>query len=221
MISEEKIAEIKQVAKISDFISPYVSLKRRGRSITGLCPFHAEKTPSFSVNDERGFFHCFGCGEGGNVFKFLMKIESLSFPEAVRKVASQCGIEVPDEHGGPSYSRREQMYQANAQAARYFRRCLLETELGGPFLDYLSGRGVSAEVAESFQIGMAPHSGDGLVRWLAKQGVDAALARSLGLIGTSSGRDFDRFRSRLMFPIRDPQGRVVGFGGRVIRDPVD
>ena len=126
MIPEEKIAEIRAASRISEFISPHLSLKRRGRSLMGLCPFHNEKTPSFSVNDENGFYHCFGCNESGNVFKFLMQVENLSFPESVRKVAERYGIEVP-ESNDPGVRQRASLYDVNASAARYFRRCLLET----------------------------------------------------------------------------------------------
>jgi DNA primase len=122
VISDDKIAEVRQAARISEFISPHVALKRRGRSLLGLCPFHNEKSPSFSVDDDRGFYHCFGCSAGGNVFTFLMEHERLTFPEAVRKVASHYGIEVPDndsEQRDPSY------YEINASAARYFRRFLV------------------------------------------------------------------------------------------------
>ena len=218
MIAEEKIAEIRQAARISEFISPHVALKRRGRNLTGLCPFHEEKTPSFSVDDERGFYHCFGCGTGGNVFKFLMAIEGLSFPEAVRKVAERYGIDVPEQGGAKAAPSRDRYYHTNASAARYFRRCLLETPAGRPVLDYLSRRGVGDEVAETYLLGASPTSGDGLVRWLRKEGIDASTARELGLLVERGGALQDRFRGRLMFPIRDAQGRVVGFAGRSIGD---
>jgi DNA primase len=179
----------------------------------GLCPFHNEKTPSFSVSDENGFYHCFGCGESGNVFKFLMAVENLTFPEAVHKVAERYGISVP-ERDDPRTRQRASLYDVNASAARYFRRCLLETPAGRPVLDYLRGRGVDDAAGEAFLLGAAPSSGDGLVRWLAREGVDARAALGLGLIGARGERHYDRFRGRLMFPIRDGQGRVLGFGGR-------
>lgn len=217
MIPEEKIAEIRAASQISEFISPHISLKRRGRSLLGLCPFHNEKSPSFSVNDENGFYHCFGCNESGNVFKFLMAIENLTFPEAVRKVADRYGIVVP-ENEDPRSRQRASLYDINASAARYYRLCLLETPAGRPVLDYLSGRGIGEEVAELFSIGAASTSGDGLRRWFAREGIDKAAAISLGLLGSRGSRVYDRFRGRLMFPIRDGQGRVIGFGGRAIAD---
>ncbi len=218
MIAEEKIAEIRQAARISEFISPHVALKRRGRNLVGLCPFHDEKTPSFSVNDERGFYHCFGCGTGGNVFKFLMAIEGLSFPEAVRKVAERYGIDVPEEGGGPQAPSRDRYFQANASAARYFRRCLLETPAGRPVLDYLSQRGIGEDASETFLLGASPTSGDGLLRWFKKESIDLSVGRQLGLLLERGGRLQDRFRGRLMFPIRDVQGRVVGFAGRAVAE---
>jgi len=186
----------------------------------GLCPFHNEKTPSFSVNDENGFYHCFGCGAGGNVFKFLMETEGLAFPEAVRKVGDRYGISVPEQGGGPGISSDERaaLFEANAQAARYFHRFLLESEHGKPALEYLRGRGVSDTAIETFQLGAAPTSGTGLVRWLARENVDLRVGERLGLLFDRGGRAVDRFRNRVMFPIRDAQGRVIGFGGRMLGD---
>jgi len=213
VISDDKIAEIRQAARISEFISPHVALKRRGRSLLGLCPFHNEKSPSFSVDDDRGFYHCFGCSAGGNVFTFLMEHERLTFPEAVRKVASHYGIDVPDSD--PGAERRDPgFYEINASAARYYRRFLVETEHGKRFRDYLAERGIGEEVAEKFSVGAASPSGTGLARWLAKEGVDLRKAAALGLVVDRGGTAYDRFRDRLMFPIRDSQGRVIGFGGR-------
>ena len=150
MISDDKIAEIRQAARISEFVTPHVALKRRGRSLLGLCPFHNEKTPSFSVDDERGFYHCFGCSAGGNVFKFLMEIERLTFPEAVRKVAERYGIAVP-EIAGQLERRDPSSYEINASAANYYRRFLVETEHGQRFRDYLAGRGVGARGRRAVQ----------------------------------------------------------------------
>ncbi len=215
MIPEEKIAEIKQLARISEFISPHVPLKSRGRSLLGLCPFHTEKTPSFSVNDENGFYHCFGCSAGGNVFKFLMEVEQLSFPEAVRKVADRYGIEVPDSPD-QQQSARPGYFEVTASAARYFRRFLFESDRAQAFLGYLQERGISEQAAETFALGAAPPSGQGLVTWLSREGNQLALARQLGLVSERGAKPYDRFRNRLMFPIRDGQGRVTGFGGRAL-----
>ncbi len=217
MIADDKINEVRQAARISEFISPHVALKRRGRNLMGVCPFHDEKTPSFSVNDEHGFFHCFGCGVGGNVFKFLMMAEGLSFPEAVRKVADRYGITVPDSAGdGSSAASREKYDSANKSAAEYFRRCLLETPAGKPVLEYLERRGVHAETAEAYMLGAAPASGSGLLRWFERRQVPDALGRELGLLVSRGGGLQDRYRNRLVFPIRDLQGRVIGFAARAI-----
>jgi DNA primase len=217
VISDDKISEIRQAARISEFIAPHVALKRRGRSLLGLCPFHNEKSPSFSVDDDRGFYHCFGCSASGNVFTFLMEHERLTFPEAVRKVASHYGIDVP-ETGAGAQPRDPSFYEINASAARYYRRFLVETDHGQRFRDYLASRGVSEEAAEKFSVGAASPSGTGLARWLAKEGVDLRKAAALGLVVDRGGTAYDRFRDRLMFPIRDSQGRVIGFGGRHMGD---
>ncbi len=217
MIGDDKIAEIKQAARIAEFIRPYVDLRRSGRNLMGLCPFHAEKSPSFSVNDEAGFFHCFGCGVGGDVFKFLMMIENLEFPEALEKVAATCGIEVPRTRtAGGSRSELDAMLAASAAASRYWRLCLTRTPVGEPVLAYLAERGLGADAIEGFSLGAAPASGDGLVRWLAKENIDARAAEKAGLIGRNARGFYDKFRARLMFPIRDGQGRTLGFGGRIL-----
>lgn len=216
MIPEDKINEVREAARISDFISPYVTLRRGGRSLMGLCPFHSEKSGSFSVNDENGFFHCFGCGVGGNVFKFLMMIENLTFPEAVRKVASTCGIDLPETGSSREDSERDKMFAIAVSATRYFRRCLAETPPGREIATYLEDRGITDEARESFQLGAAPPSGDGLVRWFQRESVDLGAAERLGLLGRRGDRYYDKFRGRLMFPIRDAQGRIAGFGGRAV-----
>ena len=214
MIAEDKINEIREAARISEFISSHVELRRAGRSLKGLCPFHEEKTPSFSVNDDGGFYHCFGCGEGGNVFKFIMALEGLSFPEAVRKVADRCGIELPEERGSAGGPVRKDLFALLDSVAGYYRRVLLETPAGESWLEYLAARGINEKSSDSFMLGAAPDSGDGLLRWLKQQGADLEQAQLLGLVTRRQGRTVDSFRSRLMFPLRDNQGRVVGFAGR-------
>ena len=215
MISEAKIAEVRGAARISDFISPYITLKRSGRGLMGLCPFHGEKSPSFSVNDESGFYHCFGCGAGGNVFKFVMQMENLSFPEAVRKVASHYGIDVPDEGVSPGQaSEREASFAMLAAAARFYRAALSRTPFGEEVGAYLEGRGIGDEARERFYLGAAPASGDALAAWLRREKHDLKLAERIGLVGLRGSSPWDRFRGRLVFPIRDPQGRVLGFGAR-------
>lgn len=215
MIAEQKIAEVRQSARISEFISPYVSLKRSGRGFLGLCPFHGEKSPSFSVDDERGFYHCFGCGAGGNVFKFVMQMENVSFPEAVRKVAAHYGIDVPDEGAAPgASSERDAAFAMLASAANFYRAALARPGFGETVSAYLDERGVNDVARERFFLGASPAAGDALAQHLRRERHDLRLGERIGLVGLRGGSAYDRFRGRLMFPIRDPQGRTLGFGAR-------
>ena len=216
---EDKIEEVRQRADIVEVIGAHVRLKRTGRNFVGLCPFHQEKTPSFSVNAERGFFHCFGCNAGGSVFNFIMKIEGLTFPEAVRSLAQRYGIELPEEQsgGGLSKSERDSMYLANQTAAEFFSHVLWKTPEGQQPREYLESRGISRETALAFSIGFAPARALALTRALERRGLREAGVK-LGLVKRDAEGSRDMFRARLMFPIRDVQGRVVAFGGRVLDD---
>ena len=216
---EEKIEEVRQRADIVEVIGAHVRLKRTGRNFVGLCPFHQEKTPSFSVNPERGFFHCFGCNAGGSVFNFIMKMEGLTFPEAVRSLAQRYGIELPEEQsgGGPSRSERESMFLANQTAAEFFSHLLWKTPDGEQPRQYLESRGISRETAQGFRIGFAPARILALTKALERRGLREAGVK-LGLVKNDAEGSRDMFRARLMFPIRDVQGRVVAFGGRVLDD---
>jgi DNA primase len=215
-IPQEILSEIRARVSIADVISEYVALRKAGRSHTGLCPFHHENTPSFSVNDEGGFFHCFGCGVGGNVFTFLTRIEGISFPEAVRRLANKAGVTLPHSAADPQARERAQLYRLNEVAATYFRHCLWGN-VGKSARDYLAERGIQSAVAERFRLGFAPSWGGGLVRFLSEHQADLPKAASLGLVGRrEDGRYYDRFRHRLMFPITDVVGRIVGFGGRLL-----
>jgi len=218
-IGDDKIEEVRSRADIVEIIGAQVRLRRTGRNFTGLCPFHQEKTPSFSVNSERGFFHCFGCGAGGTVFNFIMKMEGLTFPEAVRQVANRYGVEVPETEypGGPSVSERDSLYRANQVAADFFERALWKSAEGASARAYLEARGIVAATAHAFKIGFAPAQPVWLARALEKRGLaDAGL--KLGLLKRDPSGTYDMFRARVMFPIRDVQGRVVAFGGRVLDD---
>ncbi|MBI3330222.1 MAG: DNA primase, partial [Nitrospinae bacterium] len=218
-IPEETLAEIRARVSIVEVISAYVALRKAGRSHLGLCPFHSESTPSFSVNEEGGFFHCFGCGAGGNAFTFLTRIEGISFPEAVRRLAAKASVTVPQVAKDPQAQERARLHRLNDLAATYFQRCLWGNN-GGLARDYLAERGLSREIAERFRLGFAPSSNEGLVRFLAAQHADLDKAAALGLIGKrEGGRSYDRFRHRLMFPITDVVGRIVGFGGRLLPMP--
>jgi len=214
-IRDEAIRDIRERSSLVEVVSDTVALRRRGRSFIGLCPFHAEKTPSFTVSEERGFFHCFGCGEHGDVFAFVMRAESLPFPEAVRRVAQRFGLPVPEEPGG-ARARTEPLVAANAAAAAFFRR-MLEAPEGAEPRRYLAERGLRAETIARFGLGYAPAAGDALVRHLRTQGVRPEDALTAGLVLRRAGGGlYDRFRDRVMFPIGDASGRIVAFGGRVL-----
>ncbi len=216
---DDKIEEIRQRADIVEVIGAHVRLKRAGRNFVGLCPFHQEKTPSFSVNAERGFFHCFGCNTGGSVFNFVMKMDGLTFPEAVRSLAQRYGIDLPEEEysSGPSRSERDSMYAANQTATEFFEHVLWKTPDGQQPREYLDSRGITKETAQAFRIGFAPARIASLTKALEKRGLREAGAK-LGLVKTDADGARDMFRGRVMFPIRDVQGRVVAFGGRVLDD---
>ena len=213
---DDKIEEVRTRADIVEVIGAHVRLRRAGRNFVGLCPFHNEKTPSFSVNAERGFFHCFGCGAGGSVFNFIMRMEGLTFPEAVRSIARKYGVTLPErEESGPVASEREAMRQANEVAAEFFAHVLWNTADGGHARDYLKSRGISVETARAFALGFAPARPASLAKALERRGLREAGVKT-GLVKKDASGVFDMFRARLMFPIRDAQGRVAAFGGRVL-----
>jgi len=215
-IPEAILAEIRTRISIVEVISAHVALRKAGRNYTGLCPFHGEKTPSFSVNEEGGFFHCFGCGVGGNAFTFLTRIDGISFPEAVRRLAAKASVSLPQAEKDPQAQERARLYRLNEVAATYFQRCLWGN-VGGIARHYLAERGLSQDIGERFRLGFAPSGVEGLVRFLSLQKVSLEEAASLGLIGKrEGGRYYDKFRHRLMFPITDVVGRIVGFGGRLL-----
>jgi DNA primase len=215
LIREDAIREIRERASITDIVSDVVALKRRGRSATGLCPFHTEKTPSFTVSEERGFFHCFGCGEHGDVFSFVMRTQSLAFPDAVRMVAERFGLPVPTEVSG-TRQRSEPLVAVNQAAAAFF-RSQLTGPAGARARQYLAERGIAAESIERFGIGFAPGGGEALVRHLHSTAASVDDAVTAGLVARrTDGRPYDRLRDRLVFPIMDLAGRIISFGGRIL-----
>jgi DNA primase len=215
LIREDAIREIRERASITEIVSDVVALKRRGRSATGLCPFHTEKTPSFTVSEERGFYHCFGCGEHGDAFSFVMKTQSLGFPDAVRVVAERFGLPVPTEASGPR-QRSEPLVAVNVAAAAFF-RAQLRGPQGARGRAYLDERAIGSGAIERYDLGFAPGGGEVLVRHLRTEGHSLDDAVTAGLLGRrDDGRLYDRFRERLMFPIHDLAGRVIAFGGRVL-----
>lgn len=219
--SEEKVSEVRDRSSIVEVISGYVSLKKAGRNFRGLCPFHSEKTPSFMVNEEKQIFHCFGCGAGGDVFSFLMKVNQISFPEAVEEVARRYGVSLPLETASPiqtkEAARREAFFQINELASNYFQENLTRRREGEPARQYLAQRGIRGQTIDEFHLGYAVGRWDGLLQYLRKHGASLSMASELGLL-IPKGKEswFDAFRGRVMFPIRNLQGRIVGFGGRAI-----
>lgn len=223
MISDEKIREIRERAVILDIVSDYVALKKSGVNYLGLCPFHSEKTPSFNVNPAKGIYHCFGCGVGGDAISFIMRMEGLSFPEAVKFLARRVGVTIPERPLSAAEKRhkdeRELFYEAHDIAAKLYERALHEGSAGDACRRYLKKRDVDADMARSYGIGCAPDSWDFLTRFLERKGISLAEAEKAGLVRRKErGGYYDGFRNRLLFPIRDLHGRVIGFGGRVLDD---
>ncbi|MDE2481141.1 MAG: DNA primase [bacterium] len=212
------IREIHARIDIGTFIGQYVSLKKRGTDLVGLCPFHGEKTPSFHVHPDRGFFKCFGCGVGGDVIAFVQKLENLPFPEAVRVLASKAGVELEaeDPRAARARSEREAIYEANQIAAAYFARMLRSHE-GEAARAYCERRGFTAPTIEKFTLGYAPEGWSGLTDELRSSGVDLALAAKAGLVKPSQrGGYYDFYRNRLMVPTYATTGEVIAFGGRAL-----
>jgi DNA primase len=214
-IPDDTLQAIRERVSIVEVVSGYVGLKKAGRNHIGLCPFHAEKTPSFTVNDERGLFHCFGCGAGGTVFTFLMRADRIDFREAVEVLARRAGVRLPERaEPGQSSEQRQELIQLNEAAQRCFRQAL-RSVAGAPAREYLQRRGVSAEVIEHYGLGFNPPAGAGLARGLPPKRQQQAV--DLGLLGRrADGGLYERFRGRITFPIRDGSGRILGFGGRTL-----
>ena len=204
---------------IEDVVGQYVTLKRSGSNLFGLCPFHGEKTASFSVAPDKGIYYCFGCHKGGSVINFQMEIEGLSYPDAVRSLAKRAGMEVPeDEQYQSRYKQQERLWALHKEAARFF-HSQLYAPVGKEALEYALGRGMNKYILTTFGVGYAPDSWDSLVNALRKKGYTEQELRDSGLVTISrkNGNLFDRFRDRLMFPIIDVRGNVIAFGGRVIK----
>ncbi|MGN6720858.1 MAG: DNA primase, partial [Candidatus Binatia bacterium] len=214
------ISEIRQRASIVEVISDYVTLKKAGRNHMGLCPFHGEKTPSFTVSEEKGIYHCFGCQAGGSVFNFLMQYDHLAFPEAVERVAKRYGIVIERSErsaAARSATDREYLYRINEQAAARYQKILLRHPEGRKALEYLTSRGVDEATARKFMLGYAPPGGSGLLQLLRQENVAIEDAIRLGLVGERAPRQYhEKFFARLMFPIANAAGKIVAFGGRVL-----
>ncbi|MBM7097092.1 DNA primase [Bacillus sp. H-16] len=222
-IPQEKIEEIRKSQDIVDVIGDYVQLKKQGRNMSGLCPFHGEKTPSFSVSPDKQLYHCFGCGAGGNVFSFIMEIEGVSFVESVGKLAERAGIPLPEAPGQTPENSKEQRrtrywVEAHKLAAKLYQHVLLQTDEGKEAKQYLEERGFDEETIKEFQLGFAPDSWDFLTSFLSKRNYNMDEMIEAGLLARRDfdGKPFDRFRGRIMFPIWDRKGQTVGFSGRVL-----
>ncbi|MDD5594424.1 MAG: CHC2 zinc finger domain-containing protein, partial [Candidatus Margulisbacteria bacterium] len=213
MIPPEVIEDIRNRSDIVSVISQYVALKKRGKNYLGLCPFHSEKTASFTVSPEKQLFHCFGCGEGGNIFSFLMRIENIGFAEAVAELGEKLGVAVSKPSGSSlSNSEKDKIYSSMQLAAKFF-RAAYESEAGQPARDYLTGRGISEETGRAFGLGFAPAAWDNLFKHLISRGVSPELIERSGLTLPRENKDgfYDRFRNRLIFPVFDIRGRVIAF----------
>ena len=224
MIPETIVEEVRNRADIVEIIGEHLNLKRAGREFKALCPFHNEKTPSFYVHPSKAFFKCFGCGESGDVFSFLMKRAGLGFQDAVRELASRYGVEIPDDRTDPDAEEPHRaIYAAIAFAADLFREQLLDDALGANARAYLERRGITLEAAARFGIGYAPHEWRRLRDAAHRHGIEDDVLLEAGLIKESerSEEPYDRFRDRLMFPIADIGGRYVAFGGRTLAASTD
>jgi DNA primase len=221
LISDNTLDQIRAANDIVDVIGGYLPLKRAGANFVALCPFHKEKSPSFNVNPHKQIFHCFGCHKGGDVFTFVKEYENIGFVDAVRRLADRAKIPLEmDQNPAAQQSRhiKDQLLQIHDQIAQRWQNCLANEAAGQLARDYLAKRGVSAEAIKLFRLGAAPEAWDDTVNWAKTKGFDLAVMEQAGLIlkKEETGRHYDRFRGRLMFPICDEQGRVIGFSGRIL-----
>ncbi|MEY2511062.1 MAG: primase [Verrucomicrobiota bacterium] len=226
-IPTQTIEQIAAANDIVEVIGTYFPLKRAGTTFKALCPFHQEKTPSFTVSPSRQTFHCFGCGAGGSVFRFVMDYEHLDFPAAVKKLATRVGIPVIEERGSSTgeddrqHETRRTLLQLHAEAAEWFHENLVKSKVGAPAREYLKGRGIDRRIAKDWQIGFAPESWDAFLNWALERGYQQRLLLESGLVtrrDESAGEDkgYDRFRNRIMFPIHNDVGEVIAFSGRIL-----
>lgn len=221
-IPEEIIEDVRRSLDLVAVISEYIDLKRAGRNYVGLCPFHQEKTPSFMVSPEKQIYHCFGCGQGGNVFSYIMENEQIPFPEAVKMLAKKAGIKIPEKELSPAQkenaSIKDELYHAMSLATKLYNYILLNRPAGKGALAYLEKRGVNKDYIEKFLIGFAPESWNTLFKFTQKRGISPEILTKVGLVTPqkSGSSFFDRFRNRIIFPIQDPAGKIIGLGGRIL-----
>lgn len=224
LIPQSFIDDLLNRTDIVEVVSSRIQLKKAGKNYTACCPFHKEKTPSFSVSPDKQFYYCFGCGAGGNALGFVMDHDSLDFPLAVEELAKRAGMEVPREEGGRSNKPRQPtdspLYALLTAASDYYRQALKSHPTRKAAVNYLKGRGLSGEIARDFGLGFAPPGWDNLLKHLGGDALQQKTMIDAGLLieNTDSGKRYDRFRDRVMFPIRDSRGRIIAFGGRVLGD---
>ena len=218
-IPEEQIDEIRNSADIVDSISGYVQLRKRGKNFIGLCPFHHEKTPSFTVSPDKQIYHCFGCHAGGNVFKFLMEYKNISFIESVQEIADSLGIKIKQDSTpfSEENSELEELYDINLLAAKYFSNKLLKSDEGEVARNYFKKRNIKSQTQKAFGLGYAEPSWENLLLYLKENNINLLKAKEIGLIDTrDDGTFYDKHRGRMIFPILSTNGRVIGFGGRIM-----
>jgi DNA primase len=215
--------EVRRAADIVEVIGQYVQLKKAGQNYVGLCPFHSERSPSFTVNQNKQIYHCFGCGRGGDVFAFWMEYHNLSFPQSLEDLAERYHIPLPQRRDVAAERKKEeikeQLFRINTMACSYSHEMLLKSEKGRPGRDYLSRRRISKETISNFRLGYTANRWDGLTNYMSSKGYSLERVAQAGLIvRKDDGTYYDRFRNRIMFPIFDLNGHVIGFGGRILDD---
>ena len=220
-ISDDMIAQICDENDIIDYVSRYVQLKKSGRDYSGLCPFHHEKTPSFHVSQEKQLFHCFGCGASGNLVQFVMRTENLDFIDALKMLADNAGIIIPEDDGNfsdASHEKKKRILAMNKLSARFFYNCLRDKNIGEKGQQYFAKRNIPWKTVTVYGLGYAPEGHDHLLKYLTSQGFKTEEIVEGGLAVSREGRIYDKFRDRVMFPIIDVRGNVIGFGGRIMHD---
>ncbi|MDI6734712.1 MAG: DNA primase [bacterium] len=220
-IPDEIIEEVRNRTDLVEIISDYVLLKKSGENYKGLCPFHVEKTPSFTVNPRKGIFHCFGCGVGGNVYSFLMQVEKMEFVDAVKRLAARCSVAIPEVSGSKQIQEKDTLYKINELAGKFYQE-LLWSPSGKKALDYLRGRKLNDETIKKFRLGYAPDAWDKLLNMASSKGYSRDKIQEVGLIlpreKGGGGGHYDRFRNRIIYPIINHSNQIVGFGARVLDD---
>ena len=221
MIPRDTINQILETARIEDVVSEFVTLKKRGSNLIGVCPFHKEKTPSFNVNPARNIFKCFGCGKAGDSVRFIMEHEHYSFQEALRYLAKKYGIKIEEREQTPeelaAQNERERMFNINSFAQDYFSNIMMNSDEGlSVGLSYFRGRGFRDAIINKFQLGYCPNSGSAFTDYAIQHGYDKDLLIKVGLTGSYENRLYDRYQGRVIFPIHNLTGKVIGFGGRIL-----